>query len=136
VPYGYSMGGGIVMAFLYNSPLASSVSGVVLDAPMLDLARVIDQAGGQRHVPGLITSTARFITEQRFDVEFDDMAYLGDVDQLDAPILLFHGDDDDRVPVGTSDDVRVDSNSPENQDGPCLMQGPSYEGDRYRVRSI
>lgn len=105
VPYGYSMGGGIVMAFLYNSPLATSVSGVVLDAPMLDLSRVIDQAGGQRHVPCLITSTARFITEQRFDVEFDDMAYLGDVDLLDAPILLFHGDDDDRVPVGTSDDL-------------------------------
>jgi alpha-beta hydrolase superfamily lysophospholipase len=134
VPYGYSMGGGIVMAFLYNSPLASSVSGVVLDAPMLDLARVIDQAGGQRHVPGLITSTARFITEQRFDVEFDDMAYLGDVDQLDAPILLFHGDDDDRVPVGTSDDLaaaRLDLVTYERVAGAKHVHSWNLDSDRY-----
>ncbi len=105
VPYGYSMGGGIVMSFMYNSELAESVSGVVLDAPMLDLSRVIDQAASERHVPGLITSMARFLTEQRFDVEFDDMAYLGSVDQLAAPILLFHGDSDDRIPVEMSDEL-------------------------------
>ncbi len=104
VLYGYSMGGAIVMSFLYNSPLASNVSGVVLDAPMLDLSRVIDQAAAELHVPGFITSTTRFITEQRFDVEFGDMAYLDAVDQLTAPFLLFHGDDDDRIPVETSDE--------------------------------
>ncbi|MDA1258856.1 MAG: prolyl oligopeptidase family serine peptidase [Chloroflexi bacterium] len=105
VPYGYSMGGAIVMSFLYNSPLATSVSGVVLDAPMLDLGRVVEQAAADRHVPGFVTSTARFMTEQRFDVEFDDMGYLGGVDRLTTPILLFHGDSDDRVPVETSDEL-------------------------------
>ena len=105
VPYGYSMGGAIVMSFLYNSPLASEVSGVVLDAPMLDLSRVIDQAAAELHVPGFITSTSRFVTEQRFDVEFNDMAYLEAVDKLTAPVLLFHGDDDDRIPVETSDEL-------------------------------
>jgi hypothetical protein len=105
IPYGYSMGGAIVMSFLYNSPLASNVSGVVLDAPMLDLSRVIDQAAAEMHVPGFITSTARFITEQRFDIEFDDMAYLEAVDLLTVPVLLFHGDDDDRIPVETSDEL-------------------------------
>ncbi len=105
VLYGYSMGGGVVMSFLYKSPLAASVSGVVLDAPMLDLSRVIDQAAGQIHVPGFITSTARLITEKRFDIEFADMAYLGAVDRLEVPVLLFHGDDDDRIPVETSDEL-------------------------------
>ena len=105
IPYGYSMGGAIVMSFLYNSPLASNVSGVVLDAPMLDLSRVIDQAAAEMHVPGFITSTARFITEHRFDIEFDDMAYLEAVDLLTVPVLLFHGDDDDRIPVETSDEL-------------------------------
>ncbi len=105
IPYGYSMGGAIVMSFLYNSPLAPNVSGVVLDAPMLDLSRVIDQAAAELQVPGFITSTARFITEQRFDIEFDDMAYLKAVDQLTAPVLLFHGDNDDRIPVETSDEL-------------------------------
>ena len=104
IPYGYSMGGAIVMSFLYNSPLASNVSGIVLDAPMLDLSRVIDQAAAELQVPGFITSTARFITEQRFDIEFDDMAYLEAVDKLTAPVLLFHGDNDDRIPVETSDE--------------------------------
>jgi alpha-beta hydrolase superfamily lysophospholipase len=105
IPYGYSMGGAIVMSFLYNSPLASNVSGVVLDAPMLDLSRVIDQAAAELHVPGFITYTARFIAEQRFDIKFDDMAYLEAVGQLTTPVLLFHGDDDDRIPVETSDEL-------------------------------
>ena len=105
VPYGYSMGGGIVMSFLYNSPLAGSVAGVVLDAPMLDLSRVIDLAASQRNLPGFVTSAARLVTEQRFDIEFDDMGYLDDVDQLSTPILLFHGDSDDKIPVETSDEL-------------------------------
>ena len=103
IPYGYSMGGGIVMSFLYKSPLAESVTGVVLDAPMLDLSRVIDQAGDQRNIPRFITNTAKFIAETRFDIEFEDLDYLDDSHLLKAPILLFHGNDDERIPVETSD---------------------------------
>ncbi len=134
IPYGYSMGGAIVMAFLYNSPLASEVSGVVLDAPMLDLSRVIDQAAGELHVPGFITSTARFITERRFDVEFDDMAYLEDVDQLTAPVLLFHGDDDDRIPVETSDEfaeARPDLVTYERVPGAKHVHAWNLDAERY-----
>ena len=43
--------------------------------------------------------------DQRFDIEFDDMGYLEDVDRLSTPILLFHGDSDDRIPVETSDEL-------------------------------
>ena len=91
------------MAFLYNSPLAESVTGVVLDAPMLDLSRTIDQAGDQRKIPRLITNTAKFIAETRFDFKFENLNYVDDSHLLKAPILLFHGDHDDRVPVETSD---------------------------------
>jgi alpha-beta hydrolase superfamily lysophospholipase len=134
IPYGYSMGGAIVMSFLYNSPLASEVSGVVLDAPMLDLARVIDQAAADLHVPGFITSTARFITEQRFNVEFDDMAYLEAVDRLTAPVLLFHGDDDDRIPVETSDEfaeARPDLVTYERVQNAKHVHAWNMEAERY-----
>ena len=134
IPYGYSMGGAIVMSFLYNSPLASEVSGVVLDAPMLDMSRVIDQAAGELHLPGFITSTARFITEQRFDVEFDDMAYLEGIDQLTAPVLLFHGDDDDRIPVETSDEfaeARPDLVTYKRVPGAKHVHSWNLDADRY-----
>ena len=91
------------MSFLYKSPLAESVTGVVLDAPMLDLSRVIDQAGDQRNIPRFITNTAKFIAETRFDIEFEDLDYLDDSHLLKAPILLFHGNDDERIPVEISD---------------------------------
>ena len=134
IPYGYSMGGGIVMSFLYNSPLASSVSGVVLDAPMLDLSRVVDQAGGQRSIPGFITNTAKLIVEQRFDIEFDDLEYLDDADRLEAPILLFHGDDDDRIPVETSDDLagsRPDLVTYERVAGAKHVHAWNMDAERY-----
>jgi len=134
IPYGYSMGGAIVMSFLYNSPLAGSVAGVVLDAPMLDLSRVIDQAASQRNLPGFVTSVARLLTEQRFGIEFDDMGYLEDVDQLSIPILLFHGDSDERVPVETSDELagaRPDLVTYERVRGAEHVHAWNMDPDRY-----
>jgi fermentation-respiration switch protein FrsA (DUF1100 family) len=95
---------------------------------------VIDQAAAELHVPGFITSTARFITEQRFDVEFDDMAYLEAVDQFTAPVLLFHGDDDDRIPVETSDEfaeARPDLVTYERVQGAKHVHAWNLDAERY-----
>jgi len=100
---GYSMGGAIAISFLYESPLAERVTAVILDSPMLDFGATIDLAAAQRNVPGFLTAVAKRIAGLRFDIHWDGLNYLSRADELSAPILLFHGDADETVPVRTSD---------------------------------
>ncbi len=100
---GYSMGGAIVMSFLYESPLAERVAGVILDAPMLDFGATIDLEAKQRGLPGFLTTVAKRIAGLRFDIDWGELNYLKRADELAVPVLLFHGDADETVPVKTSD---------------------------------
>lgn len=109
---GYSMGGGIVVNFMYRSGLAEAVRGLVLDSPMLDFSAAVDLGARNRSIPVLglpipdtLTATAKWLAGVRFDVAWGDLDYLERVSELDVPILLFHGDDDDIVPVNTSDEL-------------------------------
>ena len=72
--------------------------------------------------------------ERRFGIEFDDMGYLEDVDQLSIPILLFHGDSDERVPVETSDELagaRPDLVTYERVPGAEHVHAWNMDPDRY-----
>jgi pimeloyl-ACP methyl ester carboxylesterase len=107
---GYSMGGGIVTNFLYESPLASRVRGVVLDSPMLDLSAAVDLGASNRSlpviglpIPSTLTATAKLLAGWRYDVDWGRLDYLDRADEIRVPILLFHGIEDDIVPVETSD---------------------------------
>ena len=100
---GYSMGGGIVTNFLFESPLAKRVIGVILEAPMLDFGAVFDRVAGERGVPGILATVSKLIVGFRFDVDWGELNYLKRADELAVPILLFHGDADPTVPVATSD---------------------------------
>ncbi|MEE8370268.1 MAG: alpha/beta hydrolase [Dehalococcoidia bacterium] len=100
---GYSMGGAIAISFLYESPLAERVAAVILDSPVLDFGATVDVEARQRGIPGLLTAVAKRIAGLRFDIDWDDLNYLSRADELSAPILLFHGDADETVPVRTSD---------------------------------
>ena len=102
---GYSMGGAIVTNFLYRSPLAAKVRGVILDAPMLDLSAAIDHGVRERGLPVFLAGIGKFLARVRFDVDWKALNYLDRVQELDVPILLFHGDADAVVPVGTSDSL-------------------------------
>jgi hypothetical protein len=101
---GYSMGGAMVVNFLYESELGDRVTAVVLDAPMLDFGRTVDLGAEERGVPGIITWTAKRLTTLRYGVDWSALNYLSGVDDLAVPVLLFHGDEDTRVPQGISDD--------------------------------
>ena len=113
VLYGASMGGAIVASFLERSELAGAVRGIVLDAPMLDLAATVDHGAAQRDlpvvggVPDVLTDTARWIAGWRYDLDWDAVDYLP-ADWLEVPALVFHGTDDDRVPVSTTDELAAD----------------------------
>ena len=108
---GHSMGGGIVVQFLYESPLASSVTGVVMDTPMLDFNAPVDMGARERNLPGFVTVTVKRVATLRFSVDWDAMDYLKEADRLNVPILLIHGGADTRIPIETSDklaDLRPD----------------------------
>ena len=107
---GYSMGGGVIANFLYESSLAERVRGVVLDAPMLDLGAAVDLGAENRSlplvglpIPDTLTATAKWIAGVRYDLEWGRLDYLDEANEIDVPILLFHGAEDDIVPVETSD---------------------------------
>ncbi|MSQ41144.1 MAG: alpha/beta fold hydrolase [Dehalococcoidia bacterium] len=108
---GHSMGGSIVMSFLYRSSLAPRVRGVILDSPMLDFNAVVDLAASQRHIPGPfalplpppLTAIAKALSGPRFGVDWKELNYLRRSSELKMPILLFHGGVDATVPLATSD---------------------------------
>jgi uncharacterized protein len=113
VLYGASMGGSIVASFLERSDLAGVVRGLVLDAPMLDLAATIEHGAAQRDlpviggVPDVVTATARWIAAVRYDVDWDAVDHLP-ADWLEVPALVFHGTEDGLVPVATTDELEAD----------------------------
>ena len=109
---GYSMGGGIAMSFLERSSLASDVDGVILDSPMLDFSRTIDQGASQRTLPlvGLpipqsLTDVAKWFAGMRYDIDWSGTNYLNDLSGVVVPILLFQGTDDGSVPPATSTEL-------------------------------
>jgi alpha-beta hydrolase superfamily lysophospholipase len=107
---GFSMGGGIAAAFMERSPLAGHVRGAILDSPALDLGAMVDHGAAARRIPGLdlpipgvLTWAAKRIAGVRFGIDWDRVDHLRLADRLAAPILLFQGTADDKVPVATSD---------------------------------
>ncbi|MEX0762593.1 MAG: alpha/beta fold hydrolase [Dehalococcoidia bacterium] len=100
---GFSMGGSIATQFLYESELAEEVAGVFLDSPMLDMTSTLELGAEQRGVPGFITNIAKVFSTIRSGVDWAALDYLSRADELDAPILLVHGNADAVVPVSTSD---------------------------------
>jgi uncharacterized protein len=109
VLHGYSMGGGIVMAFLQRSALANEVRAVVLDAPMLDFSSTVDDNASRETLPigGLplpssLTAVAKAIAGLRFDVDWSSLDYLDDLGAYRVPFLVFHGTGDTTVPIETS----------------------------------
>ena len=67
---GYSMGGAIVVNFIYQSSLAGWVQGAILDAPMLDFNATIDLGARQRGAPGILTALGKFVASARFDIDW------------------------------------------------------------------
>ena len=72
---GHSMGGGIVVKFLYESPLASSVTGVVLDSPVMDFNAPVDLGARQRNLPTFIIAPMKWLSTLRFGLDWGAMDY-------------------------------------------------------------
>lgn len=102
VLYGDSMGGSIVTQFMHQSPHAERVVGMVLDAPVLNWAGVLQGQAERLHL-GFLTAPLQAAVEWRGGI---DLALLDELDQTapfeQLPILLFQGLADPLVPPAES----------------------------------
>ena len=136
VVVGYSMGGGIVASFLYRSPLAERVVGVILDSPMLDLAATVDLGAKNRNLPSFLTAIAKTIARFRFDIDWGTLDYLNRIGEISVPVLLFHGDGDETVPVSISEifaESRPDAVTYEFFEGAPHVGAWNVEPERYEA---
>ena len=105
---GFSTGGAIAVSFMELSESAPRVAAIVLDSPNLDLSAAVDRGAADRSlvfgipVPGTLVGAAKIIAEARFDFDFDDLDYLDRAAGIDVPMLVFHGTEDDTVPIEVS----------------------------------
>jgi len=102
VVVGCSMGGGIVMQFLRKSADRDFARVAVLDAPVLDWADVVADQGRQEHIPPPIVAWGEFVAAMRGKFRWDDLAQLPHAREFKTPMLIFHGDADETVPVRQS----------------------------------
>jgi uncharacterized protein len=103
VVYGPSMGGAIALGYAVRAT-PGTVRGLILEAPAADLAEIVNLRSGEALPVGgvigdSILTVGRWITSLRTGIDFDDIDYIERAGELTMPVLLFHGSDDDRVPV-------------------------------------
>jgi len=101
---GYSMGGAIVTQFMQKSALATRVDALVLDAPALDWQRIIEFNAERMGYPGFAAWPVEWAVGLRIDADWASLDALRHTDDLQLPILLFHGEDDEVVPISLSDE--------------------------------
>jgi hypothetical protein len=104
---GFSTGGALIARFLLESRLASSVRGVILDAPVLDWRATTAHYAQNRNIPVLFARTGTAVAGWRVGLRWSELEPLARADRLRAPMLVFHGTADPIVPLWTSESLAV-----------------------------
>lgn len=101
---GHSMGGSLVAQFLLQSDLAGNVKAAVLDAPALDWPATISFGARQMGLPEFAAKPVQWMIGLRIDADWQQLDVLAQANELRrVPILLFHGDADNLVPIEPSE---------------------------------
>ena len=105
VLWGTSGGGGPVTSWLQNNPDSDRVDGIIFEAPVISFWESVEVNGKARYpfIPELFFPYIKLFTEVRYGVDFDTMDFRDALVMSEVPVLLFHGDDDEWVPVDMSD---------------------------------
>lgn len=106
---GMSMGGGLSLGYALNGP-PDVVRGLILEAPAADVREVVRLRSGEAlpiggPVGDSILAVGRMVTSLRTGVDFDAIDYVDRANELDVPVLLFHGADDDTIPVAIGENL-------------------------------
>jgi len=105
---GYSMGGSIVAQFMQGSALAPRVAGLVLDAPALDWEAVFEHGAEEMGMPAIATVPLKLAIAARIDVDWDAVDATRHREDFQLPILLYHGTDDDLIPIEVSEEFAAE----------------------------
>ena len=105
---GYSTGAAHILSYLYRTP-DSRVLAAVFDSPNIDFEETVDLGASQRRLPliplplpGTLVWTAKRLSSIRFGIDWKAIDYVSRAEQLTVPVLVFHGTDDETVPLATS----------------------------------
>lgn len=102
---GFSMGGSLVTQFMQHSRLAPRVTGLVLDAPALSWQDILAFNATEMGMPSAASKPVEWAIGARIDADWDDLNALRHTEDLQLPILLFHGTADSVIPIETSDEL-------------------------------
>lgn len=102
---GYSMGGSLVSQFLQRSPLASRTAAAVLDAPALDWKAILEFNAEEMGLPGFFALPVEWAIGARIHPDWSSLDALEHTDELHYPTLLFHGKEDQVIPIATSEEL-------------------------------
>jgi hypothetical protein len=105
---GYSMGGSIVAQFMQSSALAPRVAGLVLDAPALDWPAIFEYGAEEMGLPAIAAWPLERAIGTRIEVDWDAIDAAKHPDAFQLPILIFHGIDDDLVPISISEEFAAE----------------------------
>ena len=105
VLWGTSGGGGPVSSWLINTDDKNKIKGIIYEAPVINFWESVEVNGAARFpwLPSQLFSYFKIFTEVRYGVDFSEMDFTDAVINSTIPTLLFHGDDDEWVPVSMSD---------------------------------
>lgn len=101
---GYSMGGSLVTQFLEHSQLAPRTAAVVLDAPALNWKAILEFNAEEMGFPGFFALPVEWGIGARVDADWNSLDAVRHTDELHYPTLLFHGKEDQVVPIKTSEE--------------------------------
>jgi dipeptidyl aminopeptidase/acylaminoacyl peptidase len=91
------------MTALHRSAQANMISGIVLDAPVVDWRKTLKLQAEKRNVHWPITNIAMWMVEKRAGLDIDDFTQASKAKQIDVPVLLLQGESDESVPVGAAE---------------------------------
>lgn len=101
---GYSMGGILITQFMQNSPLATQISALVLDAPVLDWKSLFEFNAEEMSLPSFLALPVEWAIDARISPDWTNLDALQHPNAFHLPILLFHTAEDELVPISTSED--------------------------------
>ena len=99
---GYSMGGGIVAAYLEQGAERDRVIGTVLLTPLIDMHEAVEFGAERLGVPGPLIPPLAWVAERiaefRVNLDFDKIGYIDNAETWPVPAFVTAASEDDLVP--------------------------------------